>query len=112
VAGALQHSLAMWRCVTIAVLVAGALLTASPAFADRTETCRAEAESLMGNRSNTSSPDVSGGSVSGRGNPSVSNAQDSNDDLVYQEAFEGCLRRFGEDKSQRSGKGGEPRSTR
>jgi hypothetical protein len=96
----------------IAVLVAGVLVTASPAVADPTETCRAEAESLMGGPSNASSPDVSAGSVPGRGNPSVSNGQGSNDDLVYQEALQACLRRYGEDRSQHSGKSGEPRSTR
>src|SRR5262245_54212136 len=96
----------------VAVLVAGVLVHASSAFADRTDICRAEADSLMGGRSNTSSPDVSGGSVSGRGNPSVSNGQGSNDDLVYQKAFQACLRRYEEDKSQQSSKGGESRPTR
>jgi hypothetical protein len=103
----------MWQCMMIAVLVAGSLVTASPAVADRTETCRAEAESLMGGRSNTSSPDVSGGSVSGRGTPSVSNGQGNNDNLVYEEAFQACLRRYGEDKSQQQQSGGaETRPTR
>src|SRR5262245_6973691 len=104
--------LAMSQCMMIAVLLAAVLVTASPAFADRTETCRAEAESVMGGRSNTSSPDVSGGSVSGRGNPSVSNGQGNNDNLVYQEALQACLRRYEQDKSQQSGKGGESRPTR
>src|SRR5262245_30429421 len=101
----------MWQCMMIAVLAAGVLVTASPAFADPPETCRAEAESVVGGQSNTSSPDVSGGSVSGRGDRSVSNGQGNNDDLVYREAFQACLRRYEQDKSQPSSKGGEPRPT-
>ena len=99
----------MWRFILIAVvIVGGVLVTETAVVAGVQELCQAEAQSLIGRGSNTSSPSVSAGSVSARGNPGVSNAQGDNDALVYQEAYYQCLRRYAGDRPQQPDEGTRP----
>ena len=94
----------MWRFILITVIVGGVLVTETAVFAAVEELCQAEAQSLMGRGPTTSSPGLSPGSVSARGNPGVSNAQGDNDLLVFQEAYYQCLRRY----AQQPGQGTQP----
>ena len=97
-----------WRSILIAIMVAGVLVTHTVVFAGVQELCEAEAQSLMGRGPTTSSPDVTAGSVSARGNPGVSNAQGDNDVLVYQAAYYQCLRRYAGDRPQQPDEGTRP----